>query len=121
MLIWAISVWPAGRGVVTALFLLLYAGLRFAVDLLRDYEAAWLGLGTGQVFNLAMAGVGLLLLIWFLSRPRVVPAPRAIPRARASAWQVIILIFLVLYPLGIPTSWTRENIIEKRQEELSDA
>ena len=121
VLIWAISVWPAGRGVVTALFLLLYAGLRFAVDLLRDYEAAWLGLGTGQVFNLAMAGVGLLLLIWFLSRPRVVPAPRAIPRARASAWQVIILIFLVLYPLGIPTSWTRENIIEKRQEELSDA
>jgi hypothetical protein len=25
-------------------------------------------------------------------------------------------LFLIIYPLGIPTSWTRDNILEKRQE-----
>jgi hypothetical protein len=27
----------------------------------------------------------------------------------------------VVYPLGIPTSWTRSNIAEKRQETLDAA
>ncbi len=121
ILIWAIYRWPPGRGVVTSLFLFLYAGLRFAVDLLRDYEAAWLGIGTGQVFNLAMAVVGLLMLIVMLKFPRSVPAKRH-PDPQPATWlQVALLVFMILYPLGIPTSWTKENITEKRQDAQEEA
>ena len=61
--------WPAGRGVATGAFLFLYAGLRFLVDLFRDYEGGWLGIGQGQYFNLIMAAIGLAVLIWALRRP----------------------------------------------------
>ncbi|EPX78310.1 prolipoprotein diacylglyceryl transferase [Salipiger mucosus] len=121
VLVWAIGRWQPGRGVVASLFVFLYAGLRFAVDLFRDYEAAWLGIGTGQVFNLLMAGAGLVMLIWTLRSPQE-PAPVPSPRARAASWwQVAALVVLILYPLGIPTSWTRANIAEKRQETMEDA
>jgi phosphatidylglycerol:prolipoprotein diacylglycerol transferase len=120
-LIWAQRRWPPGRGVVAALFVVLYAALRFAVDLLRDYEAAWLGLGTGQVFNLAMTAAGLVLLVWTLRRPAAPPPPRPAPAQAASWLQVAVLAALVIYPLGIPTSWTRANIAEKRQESLDAA
>ena len=121
VLIWAQRRWPPGRGVVTALFVVLYAGLRFAVDTLRDYEAAWLGLGTGQVFNLAMTAAGLVLLVWALRRPER-PLPPRRPTPQAASWlQVAVLAALVIYPLGIPTSWTRANIAEKRQETLEAA
>ncbi len=121
ILIWAIGRWPAGRGVVASLFVLLYAGLRFAVDLFRDYEAAWLGIGTGQFFNLLMATAGLVMLVWALRSkrsPREVPTPAP----KAASWlQVAIFAFLLLYPLGIPTSWTQANIEEKRQEAMEEA
>ncbi len=82
VLIWAQRRWPPGRGVVAALFVVLYAGLRFAVDTLRDYEAAWLGLGTGQVFNLAMTAAGLVMLVWALRRPgQPLPPRRVAPQA----------------------------------------
>ena len=109
--------WPPGRGVVTGLFVLLYATLRFAVDVFRDYEAAWLGLGTGQVFNLVMAAIGLFLLVFFLRRPvreraRIWKSEQGVGFIRAG-----VLMFLILYPLGIPTSWTQVNIQEKRMED----
>ncbi len=116
ILIWAIGVWPPGRGVVTSLFLALYGGLRFAVDIFRDYEAAWLGIGTGQVFNLLMAAAGAAMFLYLLKAPRVAPQVRRPAPRRASGLQKLLLVFMVLYPLGIPTSWTRDNIIEKRQE-----
>ncbi len=116
ILVWALSIWPAGRGVVVSIFVLLYAGLRFAVDLFRDYEAAWLGIGTGQVFNLIMAAAGLLMLIWFLRNPHFV-SKRPAPGEREVGWILpVILVALILYPLGIPTSWTQKNITEKRLE-----
>lgn len=116
VLIPALRIWPSGSGVVVSLFVLLYAGLRFAVDLFRDYEAAWLGIGTGQVFNLVMAAAGLLMLLWFLRHPhRVVKS--AVLGDRKAGWVLpIILTALILYPLGIPTSWTQKNIVEKRLE-----
>ena len=121
VLIWAIRRWPPGRGVVASLFVFLFAGLRFAVDLFRDYEAAWLGIGTGQVFNLVMAAAGLLMLIWTLRRPRDLPPPTEPVPSPASWLQVAIMAFLILYPLGIPTSWTRANITEKRLEALEES
>ena len=90
--------------------------LIWAVDLFRDYEAAWLGIGTGQVFNLVMAAAGMVLLIWTIRKPR---APLHLPRpsARAPSWlQVVTFMALIVYPLGIPTSWTQANIAEKRQD-----
>lgn len=115
VLIWSLNIWPAGRGVVMSIFVLLYAALRFAVDLFRDYEAAWLGIGTGQVFNLVMAAAGLLLLIWFVKRPRRAWAPPSVRDRPAGRLAKVLLVVLILYPLGIPTSWTRANITEKRQ------
>lgn len=121
ILIWAIGRWDPGRGVVLSLFVFLYAGLRFAVDLFRDYEAAWLGIGTGQVFNLVMALAGLILLILTIRHSRPVPPPPAPPDKNVSWLQVTILALLIIYPLGIPTSWTRANIAEKRQDASEQA
>ena len=121
ILIWAIGKWEPGRGVVVSLFVFLYAGLRFAVDIFRDYEAAWLGIGTGQVFNLLMAATGLILLYRTIRYPRSVLPPPTPPDKSASWLQVAVFALLVIYPLGIPTSWTRANIIEKRQEALEGA
>ncbi|MDW4551609.1 prolipoprotein diacylglyceryl transferase [Defluviimonas sp. D31] len=121
ILIWALAKWPPGRGVVASLFIFLYAALRFAVDLFRDYEAAWLGIGTGQVFNLVMAAAGLAMLIWTLKSPREVKTPPNPPARDASWLHFAMLIAVILYPLGIPTSWTRSNIEEKRQETMEQA
>ncbi|MFQ5624345.1 MAG: prolipoprotein diacylglyceryl transferase [Paracoccaceae bacterium] len=116
ILIVALRLFPAGRGIVLSMFLFLYAGLRFAVDVLRDYEAAWLGIGTGQVFNLFLAAVG-LTMFWYLSRyPRRPDMPVRVA-ARSPRWiDILLLVAVILYPLGIPTSWTANNIAEKRQE-----
>lgn len=120
VLILAARTWPPGRGVTAGLFVLLYAILRFAVDLMRDYEAAWLGIGTGQVFNLVMAAAGLAMVLFLLRFPRQA-TPAKTPVEAGPGWlRVAVLVFLVLYPAGIPTSWTRENIAEKRLES-SDA
>jgi phosphatidylglycerol:prolipoprotein diacylglycerol transferase len=112
---------PAGRGVATALFVLLYAGLRFGVDLLRDYEADFLGLDTGQYFNLAMAFLGIGLLIWSLRRPVALSGAPVIAARPAGLIRPLVFAFLCLYPLGIPTSWTQVNIEQKRQEQQSGA
>ena len=121
VLIWALRFWPSGRGMVVSIFVLLYAGLRFAVDLFRDYEAAWLGIGTGQVFNLVMAAAGLIMLIWFLRHPGKARHATFQKEPRTGWLLPALLIFLILYPLGIPTSWTQANITEKRLEEISES
>lgn len=116
ILILVLRLFPAGRGVAMGAFLFLYAGLRFLVDLLRDYEGGWLGIGQGQYFNLAMAAIGLVCLVWALTRslpPEALPAPDS---RRAGILRPLLFIALCLYPLGIPTSWTRVNIEERRLE-----
>lgn len=111
---------PSSRGIATGAFVFLYAALRFLVDTFRDYEGGWFGMGQGQYFNLVMAVFGLAILIWAWRRS--VPAtPRAPPAVlvRPANWlHIVIFAFLCLYPLGIPTSWTRINIEEKRGQEL---
>ena len=119
ILVMAIRRWPPGKGMVVSIFVILYAALRFAVDLYRDYEASWLGLGTGQVFNLAMAASGVALLLLFIKFPPRIVRPKPTQSQHAGLIRVLILFFIILYPLGIPTSWTQENIVAKRGESAS--
>ncbi|MGL6183083.1 MAG: prolipoprotein diacylglyceryl transferase [Aestuariivirga sp.] len=103
--------WPAGRGVAMAVFLLGYGGLRFLVDQLRDYESVLWGLGPGQWFNLAMAAAGAAMLAICLRRPApALPARTPPATERISVVLPIAMLVLLLLPLSIPTSWTREYI-----------
>jgi len=105
---------PPGRGIAIGTAIFLYAALRFGVDEFRDYEGGWLGIGQGQYFNLATAALGLVILIWAWRRPAVIKPARAGPKRPVGLVRVALFAFLCLYPLGIPTSWTRVNIEEKR-------
>jgi phosphatidylglycerol:prolipoprotein diacylglycerol transferase len=119
ILILVLQRFPAGRGVATAVFVLLYGGLRFVVDLLRDYESAFLGLDTGQYFNLVMTTFGAVLLFQALRR-RPEPADTTLRAGqRTGILRPLLFTVLCLYPLGIPTSWTQVNIEQKRQEQQS--
>lgn len=84
---------------------------------LPRHEGGWLGIGQGQYFNLAMAAIGLAIVIWAARRkmPAAIVTPPE-PR-RTSPVLVAVFIFLCLCPLGIPTSWTREHIEAIRSEE----
>ncbi len=119
ILIWVLKRFPAGRGVAMGAFVFLYGALRFGVDFFRDYEGGWLGIGQGQYFNLAMAAIGIAVLIWASRRKPpaaavVTPEPR-----RTSPVLVALFLFLCLYPLGIPTSWTHEHIEAIRNEQAT--
>lgn len=108
---------PAGRGIATGAFIFLYAALRFVVDMWRDYEGGWFGLGQGQYFNLAMAAIGLGVLVWAWRRPPAAAAVRRPAPPRRAGWlRAAVFALLCLYPLGIPTSWTRVNIEQMRAE-----
>jgi phosphatidylglycerol:prolipoprotein diacylglycerol transferase len=110
--------WPAGRGVATAVFLLGYGGLRFLVDQLRDYESVLWGLGPGQWFNLAMAFAGAVMLAVCLRQPVAERPVRSVPDDRgAPVLLAIAMLALLLLPLSIPTSWTREYIAILRHAE----
>ncbi len=117
VLILVLKRWPAGHGVASGAFLCLYGGLRFLVDSFRDYEGGWLGIGQGQYFNLAMAAIGLMLLIWALQREAPAVATPAPEPRRVNPVLAGVFVFLCLYTLGIPTSWTRANIEAIRAEE----
>lgn len=118
LLVAVLNRFPAGRGIAMAAFVFAYAALRLFVDAFRDYESYWLGLGKGQFFNLVMAVIGLLLLIWFsFFSVRKPVSSRSVAVERPVGWvRAVMLVFLFLYPLGIPTSWTQTNIEQKRLE-----
>jgi hypothetical protein len=107
---------PPGR--LAAQFVLLYAGLRIPIDLLREYPRNPLGLPTGQGFNVltTMAGVFLLVRNWRHSRRRagdpsaVTLAPFA-TSARADespGWRRAAFVAILLFALLIPSDATRD-------------
>ena len=65
-----------------------------------------------------MAVIGLMMLVIALRRDRTVPPTRRVIARPIGLFQVAALVFLILYPLGIPTSWTAENIAQKREGSL---
>ncbi len=105
------------RGISTGVFLFLYAGLRLFVDLFREYPTTLLGLATGQMLNLAMAGAGLLLVLgawWHGGRAAAGaggavlvarPGPRDEPPHR---WQPMAFMLLLASSLVIPSDWTQD-------------
>jgi hypothetical protein len=122
-----LRVWPAGTGMATGCFLLGYGGLRFLVDQMRDYESALFGLGPGQWFNLAMAVMGLTIVLVCRRRkgPVEAPKPASAPsaatvetRARLRPARAVLVVALILFPLCIPNSWTTEYLHLKRTGDM---
>jgi phosphatidylglycerol:prolipoprotein diacylglycerol transferase len=102
---------PPGR--LAALFVLLYAGLRIPIDLLREYPVNALGLPTGQGFNEIMAVAGVLLLArnWRLARipGRLGPAgPLTVEPDAGPGWRLPVLALVLLFALVIPSDATRD-------------
>ena len=102
---------PPGR--LAALFVLLYAGLRVPIDLLREYPSNALGLPTGEGFNVIMAIAGALLLArnLVLARTPARLGPAAPLPAEPEAgpgWRLAALALLLLFPLVIPSDATRD-------------
>jgi hypothetical protein len=50
-------------------------------------------------------------------RPRNAWRPKPARPSPASLVQVVLFVALLLYPLGIPTSWTRAHIEQMRAED----
>ena len=104
------------RGMQTGIFLFLYAGLRLFIDLFREYPTTLLGLATGQVLNLAMASIGMLLIVvscWLgrrssaraddqtLGHPTIIETP-------PHWWQPAAFVLLLASCLVIPSDWTQD-------------
>jgi hypothetical protein len=112
----AISRFNPPRGMQTGIFLFLYAGLRLFVDLFREYPTTLLGLATGQVLNMAMAGIGLLLIVVSYWRGRRSSAQNNIPTYGYPAvietpshwWQPVVFVLLLASCLVIPSDWTQD-------------
>ncbi len=112
VLLWArrVGVPPGGLAVR---FLILYAGLRIPIDLLREYPGSWLGLPQGQAMNIVLTGTGVLL--WLRNRRRSVLTPiqvrAAFPREAPAAprWygRVLLAAVLILPPI-IPSDAVRD-------------
>jgi phosphatidylglycerol---prolipoprotein diacylglyceryl transferase len=116
VLLWLGKKRPAA-GVVTGVFLFLYASLRIFIDLFREYPTSLLGLATGQILNLLMAASGLFLTAW-CRRARdaenagVDDGRRAAvhtPASRAGlAWRRVAFGAIILFSLLIPSDWTAD-------------
>lgn len=130
-----------GRGVFLAHFAFWYGFGRLFVDYFREYPVEVFGLPPGQYFNLLMAIGGLGLFIWFTRRGQCPdagetkavdredtsglqacaerPGPRNIP---VSLWlRRLSFVALLLFPLVIPTDWTRGNVTQSKAMEQQPA
>jgi len=112
----AISRFNPPRGMQTGVFLFLYAGLRLFVDLFREYPTTLLGLATGQVLNVAMASIGLLLIAvscWRGRRSSVRPNDQTfrhpmVIETQPHRWQLAVFALLLASCLVIPSDWTQD-------------
>ena len=103
------------RGVVFAHFVFWYAFLRLFVDLFREYRVQTFGLGTGQMINISMSILGLVLVVWFYRQKHRESAAVVHKEAQAdsessvSLWgQRVLFALLLLFCLAIPSDWTQD-------------
>ena len=73
-ILWMVQRRGVPQGRLASLFVLLYAGLRIPIDLLRDYPISFLFLPAGQTFNVMMAATGLAFVAKNVWRPPVAAA-----------------------------------------------
>lgn len=114
LLLWVRRFSPP-RGVITAHFIFWYGFLRIFIDLYREYRVDLFGLGPGQVFNIAMAILGVSLLLWARHRGaggRALGENTAHPGSLTSraglAWRRAVFGVLLLFPMVIPSDWTQD-------------
>ena len=110
--LWSVARTRPRNGQVAGTFLFLYAFLRIFIDLFREYPTSLLGLATGQVLNILMSLLGLLLVVNALSRRRdaggTPVAPRVAAHEAAAAWQRALFVSLLAFTLVIPSDWTQD-------------
>ncbi|MBI4526999.1 MAG: prolipoprotein diacylglyceryl transferase [Deltaproteobacteria bacterium] len=102
------------QGVVTGVFLFLYAFLRIFIDFFREYPTTLLGLATGQSLNILMAFLGLLLFGCSMRRRgreagRMPEGEISFREAsKALWWRRTLFVALLLFALTLPSDWTQD-------------
>jgi phosphatidylglycerol:prolipoprotein diacylglycerol transferase len=112
------------KGLMLGHFVLWYGLLRLFVDVFREYDSYWLGIGRGQYFNLFMAAAGMCVVL------------AARRRSKSEAWMVcrgsrtrapvfwgerVAFYVLVALCLTIPSGWTQQVLegFEERRDAAS--
>lgn len=111
-----ILLWIRGRGVpagrVAVWFMILYAGLRIPIDLLREYPTTRWGLPNGQTLNVLMVVFGLIALAVNVYRSKsehIEPqADSELPVIASTGWRAASLAAICLTVLVIPSDATRD-------------
>lgn len=109
-----VLVWLKRRGVpdgrVAVVFVVLYAGLRIPIDMLRDYPISMWGFPTGQTLNFLMLAAGLVLLgvNYYRNRGRREIGRPAEMLETNSGWAKWVFPIVLLIPLIIPSDATRD-------------
>lgn len=106
----------ATPGAIAARFVFWYAFPRIFIDLFRDYPTHRFDLGTGQMLNILMAVIGVILLVRSRMR-RLGYLKVALPQVfcqhaplsqTALAFQRILFVGLLALCLTIPSNWTQD-------------
>jgi len=109
-----VLIWIRSRGVpdgrVAVIFVILYAGLRIPIDVLRDYPIAMWGLPTGQTLNFLMliAGVAALAVNLYRNRKPFAKTPKQAVAEEPPGWRRWAFVALLVVPLVIPSDATRD-------------
>jgi phosphatidylglycerol:prolipoprotein diacylglycerol transferase len=131
--------WSRGEGKVFAHFVFWYGFLRLFTDYFREYGTEFLGIGTGQYFNLSMALAGVVLYIWFsrIRYARHVCGRKSKRQDRALAdmgqdgrtghgtnraglvLRRAALTGIILFSVTIPSGWTQGVLKQYRDAQIS--
>jgi len=106
---------PAGR--LAVLFVILYAGLRIPIDLLREYPTTVMGLPGGQTFNVIMTAAGLALLAVNLMRaparfPDRTAALPGVDQPAGLGWRRAAFAAILLGAMVLPSDAARDVPLE---------
>lgn len=100
------------EGVVSGIFLFLYAFLRIFIDIYREYPTTLLGLATGQMLNILMsiAGVALIIVPFWLNGRKAAEEPVVNNSENTTpvGWRRPLFISILLFSLVIPSDWTQD-------------
>lgn len=122
ILLWVAKRGLAGRGHLVAHFVFWYGFLRIFTDCFREYGGTIMGIGTGQYFNLLMAGLGLVMIVQarkLATTPSrsvsVSPSNDRPPKTGSSTWlKRILFAFLLALAMTIPSGWSMGVLQEAR-------